>query len=160
MRQVTSRHVSPVLLVYHARVCMPRISTANANTPRKHVTAMIHTMRMLEYPHTSSRYEKIRGACFSSRTSACLKHLTQSSRFLGSNGSEHLASVAGIYFCPAECEAKHSGGRRRENTRHEGVHPQLLLQTPSEFLELRVLDLGYKGFCSSGTSRSRAQAKR
>ena len=89
-----------------------------------------------------------------------LKLLTQSPRYLGSNGSEYLASVAGIYFCPAECEAKHSGGRRRENTRHEGVHPQLLLQTPSEFLELRVLDPGPNDFSSRATSRSRAQAKR
>ncbi len=104
--------------------------------------------------------KKIRGSCFYSRPRACLKLLTQSPRYLRSNGSEYLASVVGKYFCPAECEAKHSGGRRRENTRHEGVRPQLLLQTPSEFLELRVLDLGYNDFCSSGTSRSRAQAKR
>ncbi len=104
--------------------------------------------------------KKIRGSCFYSRPRACLKLLTQSPRYLRSNGSEYLASVAGIYFCPAECEAKHSGGRRREKTRHEGVHPQLLLQTPSEFLELRVLDFDDKDFYSYGTSRSRAQAKR
>ena len=52
MRQVTSRLVSSVLLVYHARMCMLRISTANANTPLKHVTAMMHTIGMLAYPHT------------------------------------------------------------------------------------------------------------
>ncbi len=112
MRQVTSRLVSSVLLVYHARMCMLRISTAKANTPRKHVTAMMHTIRMLEYPHTSSRYEEIQ--LFRVRQFAIyLEHMRQvTSRLVSSVVLVYHAGMCMLRICTAKANTHYENMSR------------------------------------------------